>query len=212
MAEVAEDIVPLFPLAKISTPLTPLGQTDYPDMLLLHKGEPTLPWQKLTYREPSKEEAKPFLGEAKFYADYNVDDSIVLVLKHLGYNVETAQEIAAEKQPDQFHFKRAFQTKRILLTQDKDFLNDDLFPLSQTRGVFIFDINTASTSEIARTLEVVDTILGETAPAWNQKKIVLHSDYTVTVICRVCDEGEWVVQRTRYKFDENGQDIWIWED
>lgn len=171
-----------------------------------------MPWQSLTYQAPSKEEAKPFLGEAKFYADHNLDESIVLVLKHLGYDVETAREIAAEEQPDQFHFKHAFQTKRILLTQDKDFLDNDLFPLSQSRGVFMFDIDTANTSEIARALEVVDTIFGETAPAWNQKKIVLHSDYTVTAVRRVWDEGEWVVERTRYRFDENGRDIWIWKD
>lgn len=170
-----------------------------------------MPWVKLDYRKPSKEELKGITGLASFYADHNVDESIVFVLDHLGYDVETAREVGADRQPDEFHFKRAFQQKRILLTQDKDYLDNELFPLSQTRGVFVFDIDTSSTSEIARALEVVDTILGDTTPAWKEKKIIIHSDYTITVIRRICEDEAWIVERTRYRFDTNGRDIWVWE-
>ena len=169
-----------------------------------------MPWVKFDYATPTKEEERAITGEADFYADHNLDDSIVQVLRFLGYDVENARELGAERQPDEFHFKHAFRRKRILLTQDKDYLDHERFPLSQTRGVFIFNIDTANTSEIARALEVVDTILGETAPAWKEKKLVLHSDYTVTVIRRVFDDGMSFVEQTRYRFDMNGRDIWVW--
>ncbi len=168
-----------------------------------------MPWVKLEYQKPSKEEAKVVTGRAGFYADHNLDEAIVLVLVHLGYDVETAREVGADRQSDEFHFKRAFQQKRILLTQDKDYLNNELFPLSQTRGVFVFDIDTSSPSEIARALEVVDTILGVTAPAWKEKKIILHSDYTITVVRRVWEDGAWAVEQSRYRFDTNGKEIWM---
>jgi predicted nuclease of predicted toxin-antitoxin system len=169
-------------------------------------------WQLLEYDRPDKDELKRILGETNFYADHDLDDTIVQVLRRLKYEVETARDIGAQNQPDEFHYKRAFKTKRVLLTHDKDYLDNERFPLSQTNGVIIFNIDTDNTSEIARALEVVDVILAKISPILKEKKVLLNSDYSLTFIKRVWDGGDFSIEETRYRIDGNGKDVWIWEE
>jgi len=169
-------------------------------------------WYLVEYPRPGKAELKRVLRAASFYADYDLDASIVEVLRHLKYDVETSQEIGFGQQRDEFHYRRAFKTKRVLLTKDKGYLDSERFPLSQTRGVIVFNIDTSNTKEIARALEVIDLVLAGIAPALDEAKVILNSDYTLTFIKRKPSNGGFGEDRTRYKFDENGRDIWIWED
>jgi predicted nuclease of predicted toxin-antitoxin system len=110
-------------------------------------------WVLLDLENVAKEAIERLEGRVRFYADHNVDSAIVEVLRFLKYNVETARDIGAEQQPDGFHFKRAYNTKRVLLTQDSDYLGNTQFPLSQTRGVVILNIDTSDISQIARRLK-----------------------------------------------------------
>jgi hypothetical protein len=50
------------------------------------------------------------------------------------------------------------------------------------------------------------------ARAMHEKKIVVNSDYTITMIHRFQAETGFEGDRTRYRFDRNGEDVWIWED
>lgn len=169
-------------------------------------------WHLLKYEHPTKEELRQLFGEARFYVDHNLDESFVLLLRHLKYGVETARETGAQDQPDEFHYRRAFKSKRVLLTQDKDYLDNERFPLSQTRGVIIFNIDPASPREIARALEVVDVVLARISPVLDEAKVLLNADYTLTFIKRKPFNGGFKEDRTRYRLDENGRDVWIWED
>ncbi len=169
-------------------------------------------WQLLEYDRPYKGELKRILVEAKFYADHDLDDTIVQVLRRLKYEVETARDISAQDQSDEFHYKRAFKTKRVLLTHDKDYLDNERFPLSQTNGIIIFNIDTDNTSEIARAIEVVDVVLAKISPILKEKKVLLNSDYSLTFIKRVWDGCDFSIEKTRYRLDGNGKDVWIWEE
>ncbi len=169
-------------------------------------------WTKLDLSVATKADMEPLTGEVSFYADHNVDASIVYVLEHHRYDVESAADVQGQRQPDEFHFRRAFKSKRVLLTQDKDYLDNSRFPLSQTCGVVVFNVDTADTGQIARALQIVDTIFGGMAPALRQKKFVVNSDYTITMIERVQGSRGWEKRGARYRFDTNGQDVWVWED
>lgn len=126
------------------------------------------------------------------------------VLRFINYDVETARDIGAEQQPD-VHFKRAYKNKRVVLTHDLDYQDSTQFPLSQTRGVVILNVDTSDTSKIARALHVVDTIFGGMARAMQAKKIVVNSDYTITMIYRTQTDTGFEENRTRYRFDRNGR-------
>jgi predicted nuclease of predicted toxin-antitoxin system len=169
-------------------------------------------WVLLDLESVPKDAIERLEGRVRFYADHNVDGAIVEVLRFIKYDVETARDIGAERQPDDFHFKRAYNSKRVLLTHDSDYLDNTQFPLSQTRGVVILNIDTSDTSKIARALEVVDTIFGSMSRGMQEKKIVVNSDYTITMIYRLQTETGLKEARARYRFDRNGEDVWMWED
>ena len=57
-------------------------------------------WRLIGYAHLTKEDLRGVLGKAKFYADHNIDKSIVHVLRQWKYDVEVAAEIGAERQPD----------------------------------------------------------------------------------------------------------------
>ena len=60
-------------------------------------------WVRLKYSRPTEGEPKEILGEAKFYSHHTLDASIVEVLRHPRYDVQTAGDIGAEVQPDTLH-------------------------------------------------------------------------------------------------------------
>lgn len=169
-------------------------------------------WELLDLSGIRKADMRPLTGEARFYADHNLDQSIVYVLRHEKFDVETAEGIQADKQPDEFHYRYAFKSKRVLLTHDKDFLDNERYPLSQTCGVIVFNVDTNNASQIARVLEVVVTILAGLAPALRQKKFVVNSDYTIRMTERVPSNAGWQEQTRRFRFDTNVEDVWIWEE
>lgn len=169
-----------------------------------------MPWRRLEYGKPSSEQVKHMLGNAKFYIDHNVDNTVVEMLRYLKHDVETAADIRSESQSDEFHFKRALDTKRILLTQDKDFLIEDRFPFSQTRGIIVLNIDSSSPSEIAHALEVIHLILGIISPVLNESKVILNSDYTFSIITREPTFPGWRVRKNRYRVDS--EYAYIWED
>jgi predicted nuclease of predicted toxin-antitoxin system len=169
-------------------------------------------WVPIQFDRPTRKEAKRLLGEVRFYIDHDVDNVVVEILRWLKYDVETAKDVGAEAQRDEWHFGHAFRTKRVLLTKDKDYLDDERFPLSQTRGVIILNIDTANPEEIARSLEVIDVVLSKLRHTLEQAKVILNSDYTLTIIHRVPTGEAFDVQKTRYRVRPDGTDKWTEDD
>lgn len=169
-------------------------------------------WIRYKYKPPKKEELRNLDGKAKFYADHNVDYSIVLALRMKKYDVEAAKDIGAENQSDEYHFKRAFRTRRVLLTLDRGFLDNDRYPLSQTRGLIVLSVDTSSIPQLARAVEILYVILGGLAGLMKEKKFIVNKDRTLTMIEREFEDGDEVEIRRRFRFDDNGRDIWEWKD
>ncbi len=169
-------------------------------------------WILHKYQTVSKSELKSIEGQVEFYADHNLDYSIVEALRIKKFNIETAKDIKAESQSDEFHYKYTFNSKKVLLTLDDDFLNNDQFPLNQTNGVIILNVNTSSIPQIASALEIVYVILGKLSGFLKEKKVIVNSDRTMKVIERKANEDGFYICQTRYRFDDNGLDIWEWQE
>ena len=74
----------------------------------------------------------------KMYADKNIDKNINDFLRKKNMNVLSVTENnKLTNQEDSFHYKKAKQLNRILLTNDRDFWNDQLFKLYESPGVII---------------------------------------------------------------------------
>lgn len=79
----------------------------------------------------------------RLYADNNIEAEIVRFLKsEAGFNVlSVADDPGLRHQEDEFHYNKARQLDRYLLTHDDDFWDDRRFPLHQSPGVIIIPKN-----------------------------------------------------------------------
>ena len=74
----------------------------------------------------------------KFYADENVFPESISFLRSKKVNIlHFVKDLKLSGRDDIFHWERAKQDQRILLTLDRDFLNNRLFPLRQTWGTIV---------------------------------------------------------------------------
>jgi predicted nuclease of predicted toxin-antitoxin system len=81
---------------------------------------------------------------------------------NLGWDVLAVQEKRELKnQSDQFHYQNARKLNRLLFTLDKDFLNDDLFPLHRSPGTFILIADQSDPDDIYWAIEAAAIFLVE---------------------------------------------------
>jgi len=69
-------------------------------------------------------------GKARFYADENIESSLVEYLRDRGYKVYYAPELGLNSRDDSFQLAEARRRKCILLTKDIHFLNNRKYPFS----------------------------------------------------------------------------------
>ena len=78
-----------------------------------------------------------YAGKIKLYADENIRYGIVLALRLQGINIKHANEVGLTNRDDEVHFQYAKRTGRWLLTTDRHFLNHNIFPFEQIKGIII---------------------------------------------------------------------------
>lgn len=67
-------------------------------------------------------------GKAQFYADENIEETLVDYMRQKGYRVTTAREAGFAGRDDEFHLQEARRRKAFLFTKNSDFLNHCRFP------------------------------------------------------------------------------------
>jgi predicted nuclease of predicted toxin-antitoxin system len=92
--------------------------------------------QVLEYR---KRKAKP-----KFYADENLPIAIVKRLLSMGVQVLTAHQVCLSGHPDENRTALALRHGYILLTCDRDYLDEGRFPLIHCPAIVVFDFGSGS--------------------------------------------------------------------
>jgi predicted nuclease of predicted toxin-antitoxin system len=81
-------------------------------------------------------------GRVKFYADENIEASIVEYIRIKGYRVEYANELSFAQRDDHFHLHEARRRKCVLLTHDDDFLDHRLFQFNAIKDTAIIVLRT----------------------------------------------------------------------
>jgi predicted nuclease of predicted toxin-antitoxin system len=78
----------------------------------------------------------------RLYADNNIEKEIVEHLREEAFDVlAVAEDPQLRHRDDEFHYQRARELDRYLLTHDEDFWEDRLFPLRRSPGVIILPKN-----------------------------------------------------------------------
>lgn len=82
----------------------------------------------------------------RFYADNNVAREIVEHLRNSDMDVLWVAEVPQlrKQKDDNFHYQKAAQLGRYLLTGDLDFWNDQKFPLKDSPGLVLLTANDIS--------------------------------------------------------------------
>jgi predicted nuclease of predicted toxin-antitoxin system len=102
---------------------------------------------------PSEKEIEQVLeyrrrkAKARFYADENFPVLAVELLRKMGAKVVTVQEVGRRRHPDENHAAYALKHGYILLTCDRDYLDESRFPLIHCPAITVFDFGSGSPRE-----------------------------------------------------------------
>jgi predicted nuclease of predicted toxin-antitoxin system len=78
----------------------------------------------------------------RLYADNNIEREIIEYLREEGFDVlSVGEDPQLRNEEDEFHYQKARQYDRYLLTHDDDYWDDRRFPLRQSPGVIILPEN-----------------------------------------------------------------------
>ncbi|SRR6266576_3316097 len=94
----------------------------------------------------ARRRAKP-----RFYADENFPSVAIKILRQLGADVLTVRDARRRGHPDENHTAEALRLGRILITCDRDYLNDRRFPLIHCPALIVFDFGSGTVEDIRST-------------------------------------------------------------
>src|SRR5437870_12833705 len=92
-------------------------------------------------------------AKPRFHADENFPTIATDILRLRGADVLTVQEARLVGHPDENHSANALRLGRILITCDRDYLDERRFPLIHCPAIFVFDFGVGSADEILQTFD-----------------------------------------------------------
>jgi hypothetical protein len=98
---------------------------------------------------------------ARFYADEDIEDEVVEVLRNRGANIVSARELGYLRKPDSFHVAYALKKRRFILTKNaRHYMDDAVVPPNLTHGVVVLDVRAGDTDAMAGALaRLLETVL-----------------------------------------------------
>ena len=157
-----------------------------------------MPWQNIPIDQAElKSFDRYFYKEAKFYSDEDVEPVIIEILRDLGFKVQTAREVGLVVRDDTDHIAYAFRHDRILLTKDKDYLDDRKHPNHRNPGVVVLDIEPLSREGLTNVLFLLKMAVRPYREIWRESKILISRDSYVTVWQKAHETGKR--QKIRYR-------------
>jgi len=144
-------------------------------------------------------------AKPRFYADENFPKQAGAILRKLGARVTTAQEVGRKRHPDENHAAFALKNGLVLVTCDRDYLNNRRFPLIHCPAIFVFDFGGGTVREMRQAFRCLFPVF--CAPQFYDKwwKIDASPD-SWTESARFLDGSS---SRTRYRFSHGVLQEWV---
>lgn len=95
-----------------------------------------MPYPKVSDAE-FQEFARQFRKRARFLVDENMGEDVASLLRDFGYNARFVSDFGLIGRSDEEVFSVAWRKRRIILTHDRDFLDDQRFPFHRNPGVVV---------------------------------------------------------------------------
>jgi hypothetical protein len=109
----------------------------------------------------------------RFYADENFPSVAIQILRQLCADVLTVHDARLRRHPDENHVAAALRLGRILITCDRDYLNDRRFPLVHCPALIVCDFGSGTVDDIVRTFACLGGPFR--APQFFDKWVKIHA-------------------------------------
>jgi predicted nuclease of predicted toxin-antitoxin system len=144
-------------------------------------------------------------AKARFYADENFPRLAVEILRQRGAKVVTVQEVGSKREPDENHTAYSLKHGYILISCDRDYLDENRFPLIHCPAIIVFDFGFGSQAEIEQSFRCLGNALR--APQFFDKWMKIEaSRSTWTEYFRTLD-GQ--THRLRYRIHRGVLQEWV---
>jgi Domain of unknown function (DUF5615) len=168
-----------------------------------------MPWKKLSQPSP-KEEAElevEFGKKTAFLVDESVDPAITDFLRKKGWNVKTVSDVGLAGQDDEAMLAAAHRDDRVLLTHDRDFLDDRKFPPHRNPGVAVLPEGGRDFGALSTAVHNMLILVGAHRNFYHATKVEFLADGSLILKRRRRGRDK----RTRYRFTRHGP-AEVWED
>ena len=171
-----------------------------------------MPWGDLIIdREPTEREKRQVIAfvrrkaKPRFYADENFSAQAIAVLRQLGADVMTVHDARRRGHPDENHAAEALRLHRILITCDRDYLDERRFPLMHCPAIVVCDFGGGTVADIRKTFNCLSGIFP--APQFYDKwtKIDARRDSWTEYVRHL----DGTTSRSRYRFRGNHMQEWL---
>jgi predicted nuclease of predicted toxin-antitoxin system len=116
------------------------------------------------------------MRRSKFLVDESLGIGVAQILQHIRYNVKFGPSVGLGGRSDEDVFAFAWREKRILLTHDRDFLDDRAFPFHRNPGVVVLPGEEGESEPRRAAFWSMLNILGEHGNIFPNAKIHIDAD------------------------------------
>jgi hypothetical protein len=163
-------------------------------------------WKRLPYANKEQLTQLRALRKAKLYADEDIEDEIVELIRSEGVNITSARELGHRGKPDSFQIGYAYNEKRFLLTKnEKDFFDNRAVPPHRNYGVIAIHGNVKEDDYWTAIDILLDHII-ECGEMYIGTKVRIKGN---EVTFYFLENGQRKV--IRRKFEDDGE-IYLWEE
>lgn len=174
-----------------------------------------MPWvdaTKIAEANPPKEkearqveEYRRRKAKPKFYVDENFPPLAIRLLQRIRVHVITADAAGLKGHPDENRAALALKNGYILLTCDRDYLDERRFPLIHCPAIVVFDFGSCSVTEISQSFRCLRTMMA--FPQVFDKWVKIDAKrYSWTEYMRFLDG---TTARSRYRIHRGRLQEWL---
>ena len=162
-----------------------------------------------TLTETDIQEARKDRKKARFLVDENMYGAVLKFLKQAGFNAVGISNVGLSGHADEDILAFAKRDDRVVLTHDRDFLDDRRFPLSQNPGIVVLPGAHGNSDALLSAIRHVIRTVGVSRGLWTATRVVVSQDGVWSVYTFEKSSGQIV--SNRYRFTPRGMEYWTEE-
>jgi predicted nuclease of predicted toxin-antitoxin system len=160
-------------------------------------------WKPLRFRAEELEEAGRQLAQkARFLVDEDVDDGLAAALLDMGWNAVGVRGAGLKGRSDEDILAFAHRENRVLVTHDRDYLDDRRFPPHRNPGLIILPRGSPHHGSLINALAAVLPVVGHFRDVFRGSKVEVDGGGVLTILSRDGDTGK--MTKTRYRYGRQG--------